>query len=157
VLLIDSLAAALGGLFGTSSATTYIESAAGVQAGGKTGLTAVVVGLLFLLCLLLAPLAGMIPPEATAPALILVGFYMAAAARGIDFADVEEGLPALLTIVIMPLTYSITNGIGAGVITFVLVKLARGSAAQVRPMMWITALAFVLYFAMPALSKAFGI
>ncbi|HEU5314657.1 MAG TPA: NCS2 family permease [Chloroflexota bacterium] len=157
VLLIDSLAAALGGLFGTSSATTYIESAAGVSEGGKTGLTAVVTGLLFLLCLFLAPLAGMIPPEATAPALILVGFYMAAAARGIDFGDIEEGLPALLTLAAMPLTYSITNGIGAGVISFVLVKLARGKAAQVRPMMWVAALAFLLYFAMPALNKAFNI
>ena len=157
VLLVDSLAAALGGLFGTSSATTYIESAAGVAEGGKTGLTAVVVGLLFLVCLLLAPLAGMIPPEATAPALILVGFYMASAARGIDFADVEEGLPALLTMVAMPLTYSITNGIGAGVLTYVLVKVARGKAGQLRPMMWIAALAFILYFALPALNKAFGI
>ena len=157
VLLIDSLAAALGGLFGTSSATTYIESAAGVSEGGKTGLTAGVVGLLFLACLFLAPIAGMIPPEATAPALILVGFYMAAAARGIDFGDVEDGLPALLTMIAMPLTYSITNGIGAGVLTYVIVKLARGKAAQIRPMMWIAAVAFVLYFALPALNKAFNI
>ena len=157
VLLIDSLAAALGGLFGTSSATTYIESAAGVSEGGKTGLTAVVTGLLFLVCLFLAPLAGMIPPEATAPALILVGFYMAGAARGIDFGDIEEGLPALLTLAVMPLTYSITNGIGAGVVSFVLVKLARGKASEIRPMMWVAALAFLLYFALPALNKAFNI
>jgi AGZA family xanthine/uracil permease-like MFS transporter len=157
VLLIDSLAAALGGLFGTSAATTYIESAAGVSEGGKTGLTAVVTGLLFLVCLFLAPLAGMIPPEATAPALILVGFYMAGAARGIDFGDVEEGLPALLTLAVMPLTYSITNGIGAGVVSFVLVKLARGKASEIRPMMWVAALAFLLYFALPALNKAFNI
>ncbi len=157
VLLIDSIAAAVGGLFGSSSATTYIESAAGVSEGGKTGLTSVVVGALFLLCLFLAPIAGIIPPEATAPALILVGFYMSASVRGIDFSDIEEGLPALLTMVVMPLTYSITNGIGAGVLSFVVVKLARGSARDIHPMMWVAALSFLLYFALPALNKAFGI
>jgi AGZA family xanthine/uracil permease-like MFS transporter len=115
------------------------------------------VGLLFLLCLFLAPIAGMIPPEATAPALVLVGFYMSAAARGIDFGDVEEGLPALLTLVGMPLTYSITNGIGLGVLGFVLIKLARGKAGALHPMMWVAALAFLLYFALPALNIAFGI
>jgi adenine/guanine/hypoxanthine permease len=157
VLLIDSLAAALGGLFGSSSATSYIESAAGVSEGARTGLAAVVVGILFLACLFLWPLAGIVPPEATAPALILVGFYMSAAARGIDFGDVEEGLPALLTMIVMPLTYSITNGIGAGVLSYVIVKLARGKAGDVHPMMWIAAVSFILYFALPALNKAFGI
>jgi adenine/guanine/hypoxanthine permease len=157
VLLVDSLAAALGGAAGSSSATTYIESAAGVSEGGKTGLTSVVVAVLFALCLFLSPIVGIVPPEATAPALILVGFYMAAAARGIDFADIEEGLPALLTMVVMPLTYSITNGIGAGVVTYVVVKLARGKVGDVHPMMWLTALAFLIYFAMPALKSWLGI
>lgn len=156
VLLVDSLAAALGGAAGSSSATTYIESAAGVSEGGRTGLVSVVVGLLFLVCIFFSPLAGIVPVEATAPALILVGFYMSSAARGIDFGDVEEGLPALLTLIAMPLTYSITNGIGVGVITFVLVKLARGKLGQIHPMMWVAALAFVLYFALPALHLAFG-
>ncbi len=157
VLLVDSLAAVLGGAAGSSSATTYIESAAGVSEGGRTGLTAVVTGLLFLVCLFLSPIAGMIPPEATAPALILVGFYMSAAARGIDFGDVEEGLPALLTMIVMPLTYSITNGIGAGVLSYVLIMTARGKAGAVHFMMWVTALAFLLYFALPALQLAFGL
>ncbi|MGH2369426.1 MAG: NCS2 family permease, partial [Chloroflexota bacterium] len=96
-------------------------------------------------------------PEATSAALILVGFYMSAAARGIDFGDVEEGLPALLTMVVMPLTYSITNGIGAGVLSFVLIKVARGKAGALHPMMWVAAIAFLLYFALPALNLAFGV
>lgn len=157
VLLVDSLGAMFGGLAGSSSATTYIESAAGVSEGGKTGLTSVVTGVLFLLCLFIAPIAGIVPPEATAPALVLVGFYMAAAVRGIDFGDIEDGLPALLTMIVMPLTYSITNGIGAGVITYVIIKVARGKVAEIHPIMWISALAFLLYFALPALNKAFGI
>jgi adenine/guanine/hypoxanthine permease len=157
VLLVDSLGAVLGGAAGSSSATTFIESAAGVSDGAKTGLASVVTGLLFLVCLFFSPIAGMIPPEATAAALILVGFYMSAAARGIDFADIEEGLPALLTMIVMPLTYSITNGIGAGFLSYVAIKLARGKAGDLHPMMWVAALAFLLYFALPALQKAFGI
>jgi AGZA family xanthine/uracil permease-like MFS transporter len=157
VLLVDSLGAALGGAAGSSSATTYIESAAGVSDGAKTGLASVVTGLLFLVCLFFSPIAGMIPPEATAAALILVGFYMSAAARGIDFADIEEGLPALLTMIVMPLTYSITNGIGIGFLSYVAIKVARGKAGELHPMMWVAALAFLLYFALPALQKAFGI
>jgi adenine/guanine/hypoxanthine permease len=156
VLLVDSLGAAFGGAAGSSSATTYIESAAGISEGAKTGLAAVCTGLLFLVCIFFAPIAGMIPPEATSAALILVGCYMSAAARGIDFSDVEVGLPALLTMAVMPLTYSITNGIGAGVLSFVVVKLARGKAAEIHPMMWIAALAFLLYFALPALQSTFG-
>jgi AGZA family xanthine/uracil permease-like MFS transporter len=157
VLLVDSLAALFGGIAGSSSATTYVESAAGVSEGGRTGLASVVTGLLFAVCLFLAPIAGMIPPEATAPALILVGFYMSAAARGIDFSNVEEGLPAILTIVGMPLTYSITNGIGLGVLSFVVVKLARGKVRDLHPAVWLVAVAFVLYFALPALHAAFGV
>jgi AGZA family xanthine/uracil permease-like MFS transporter len=156
VLLVDSLGAVLGGAAGASSATTYIESAAGVSEGAKTGLASVVTGLLFLVCLFFSPLAGMIPPEATSAALIMVGFYMSAAARGIDFGSVEEGLPALLTMIVMPLTYSITNGIGAGVLSFVLVKVTKGRSGDVHPMMWVAALAFLLYFALPALQRAFG-
>jgi AGZA family xanthine/uracil permease-like MFS transporter len=156
VLLVDSLGAVLGGAAGSSSATTYIESAAGISEGAKTGLASVVTGALFLVCIFFSPVAGMIPPEATASALILVGFYMSAAARGIDFGDIEEGLPALLTIVAMPLTYSITNGIGAGVLAFTLIKLVRGKAGEVHPMMWVAALAFLLYFALPALQQRFG-
>jgi AGZA family xanthine/uracil permease-like MFS transporter len=146
VLLVDSLAAALGGAASASSATTYIESAAGVAAGGRTGLTSVVVSLCFGLALFIAPLAGVVPPEATAPALIVVGFLMCGLVREIPFGDLEEGFPALLTMTLMPFSYSITNGIGAGVVSYVAIKLARGRARAVHPLMHAAALAFVAYF-----------
>src|SRR5206468_6781396 len=114
VLLVDSLAAAAGGAASASSNTTYIESAAGVSEGGRTGLTAVVVGVLFLLCLFISPLAGVIPPEATAPVLVIVGYFMMTMVRDIDWKDPGIGIPVLLTMVMMPFTYSITNGVGAG-------------------------------------------
>src|SRR5215203_5005885 len=133
VLLVDSLAAALGGICSASSATTYIESAAGVSQGGRTGLTSVVVGVLFLAALFFSPIAAVVPPHATAPALIIVGFLMAGLVREIPFDDVEEGFPALVTIALMPFTFSITNGIGAGFITYVFIKLVRGKASDVHP------------------------
>jgi AGZA family xanthine/uracil permease-like MFS transporter len=148
VLVVDSLAAAAGGAASASSATTYIESAAGVAAGGRTGLTSVVVALCFALALFIAPLAGVVPPEATAPALIVVGYLMCALVREIPFADLEEGFPALLTMTLMPFSYSITNGIGAGFVSYVVIKLCRGRAGAVHPLMYAAALAFVLYFAL---------
>jgi AGZA family xanthine/uracil permease-like MFS transporter len=146
VLLVDSLAAVAGGAAGASSATTYIESAAGVAAGGRTGLTSVVVGIGFALALFVAPLAGIVPPEATAPALIVVGYLMCALVREIPFDDLDEGFPALLTIALMPFSYSITNGIGAGFVSFVFIKLVRGRGREVHPLLYGTAAAFVLYF-----------
>ncbi|MGH8912370.1 MAG: NCS2 family permease [Acidimicrobiia bacterium] len=151
LLLVDSVGAAVGGLAGVSSNTSYIESAAGVAEGGKTGLTSVTVGVLFLLAIFLSPLAGLVPSQATAPVLILVGFLMCSLIKDIDFGDVEEGLPALLAIILMPLTFSITVGIGAGFVVWVLVKLFRGKASQVHPLMWIVALAFVVFFAQEVL------
>ena len=147
ILLIDSIGAAFGGLMGASSNTTYIESAAGVSAGARTGLASVVTGILFLLCIFLAPVVAVIPPEATAPALVIVGFLMAGIASKIDFTNIELGLPALLTIVVMPFTYSITNGVGAGFVTYGFLKLVRGKFAEVHPLMWVTIVAFLLYFA----------
>jgi AGZA family xanthine/uracil permease-like MFS transporter len=147
VLLVDSLAAALGGAASASSATTYIESAAGVAAGGRTGLTSVVVAVCFALALFVAPRAGVVPAEATAPALIIVGYLMCALVREIPFADLEEGFPALLTMTIMPFSYSITNGIGAGFVSYVVIKLVRGRAGAVHPLMYGAAAAFLLYFA----------
>ena len=114
-----ALAAAVGGLAGVSSNTTYIESAAGVAEGAKTGFASVVTGVLFLLAILLAPLAGIIPGVATAPALVLVGYLMFTQVKDINVGDVEDGLPALLTMILMPLTYDITVGIGAGFISWV--------------------------------------
>jgi AGZA family xanthine/uracil permease-like MFS transporter len=156
VLLVDSLAAVFGGLASASSATTYIESASGVAEGGRTGLTAVVVGILFLLCLFISPLAGTIPAQATAPALILVGFYMCSIIRDIPFADFEEGFPALIAIVIMPFSYSITNGIGAGFIIFTFIKMVRGKAREVHPMMYGATIAFIVYFLTPLFTGVGG-
>ena len=147
VLQVDSAAAALGGAFSASSNTTYIESASGIADGGRTGLTAVTVGALFLLAVLFSPLAVMVPFQAAAPALVLVGFLMMATVREIPWDDLELAIPAFLTIVLMPFTYSITNGIGAGFVSFVFIKLVRGKSNEVAPMMYIAAAAFVIYFA----------
>ncbi|MFP5298320.1 MAG: NCS2 family permease [Actinomycetota bacterium] len=146
VLLVDSAAAAVGGAVSASSNTTYIESASGIAAGGRTGLTAVVTGVLFLLAIFLAPLAEIIPLQAAAPALVLVGFLMMMAVREIPWDDLEVAIPAFLTIILMPFTYSITNGIGAGFVSYAFIKLSRGKSAEVRPMMWVAAAAFVVYF-----------
>jgi adenine/guanine/hypoxanthine permease len=146
VLLVDSLAAVVGGACSASSATTYIESAAGVATGGRTGLAAVVTALGFALALFFAPLAGIVPPEATAAALIVVGYLMCTLVREIPFGDLDEGLPALLTMTLMPFSYSITNGIGAGFIGYSFIKLVRGRGAEVHPMMYAAAAAFVVYF-----------
>lgn len=146
VLYVDSAAAAVGGAFSASSNTTYIESASGIAAGGRTGLTAVVTGGLFLLAVFLAPLAEIIPIHAAAPALVLVGFLMMTAIKEINWDDLEVAIPAFLTITIMPFTYSITNGIGAGFVAYAFIKLARGKAQEVHPMMWAASAAFVVYF-----------
>ena len=147
VLLVDSVAAAAGGAAGISSNTSYIESAAGVAEGGRTGLTSVVTGVLFLLAVFVTPLANLVPFAATGPVLVVVGYLMATMIKDIDFADVEEGLPALLGIVLMPLTYNITVGIGAAFVTYVLIKAVRGKVGAVHPLMWVVALGFVVYFA----------
>jgi adenine/guanine/hypoxanthine permease len=153
VLLVDSLAAAFGGLANASSNTTYIESAAGVAEGGRTGLAAVSVGVLFLLAMWFAPLAAIVPPQATAPALILVGFHMMSLARDIPWDEYEEAVPAFATMVVMPFTWSITNGIGAGFVTYGAVKLLGGRARGVPGLLWLVWAAFVLYFALPLLER----
>jgi adenine/guanine/hypoxanthine permease len=146
VLLVDSIAAAVGGLAGVSSNTTYIESAAGVAEGARTGFASVVTGVLFLLAVFLAPLAGIIPGVATAPALVLVGYLMFTQVREINVGDLEDGLPALLTLILMPLTYDISIGIGAGFISWVLLKVVRGKMSDVHPLMWVVSVAFVVFF-----------
>jgi AGZA family xanthine/uracil permease-like MFS transporter len=155
-LLIDALSAVVGGAFSSSSATVYVESAAGVGVGGRTGLVGVVVGILFLLALPFSPLVGVVPAQATAPVLIVVGYLMmSAVGQGIDFGDVEVGLPALLTMALMPLSYSITNGIGAGFVTYTFLRLARGKS--VNPLMLVMTLLFVIYFLQAFLHARFGI
>src|SRR3990172_3756064 len=153
VLLVDSLAAVAGGAASASSATTYIESAAGVSEGGRTGLTSVVTALCFFAALFFAPLAGVVPPQATAPALIIVGYLMCTLVREIPFSDFEEGLPALMTLAIMPFTYSITNGIGAGFVTYTFLKVVRGKGREVHWMMYLASAAFAIYFALPWLKQ----
>ena len=147
VLLVDSAAAAVGGLAGVSSNTTYIESAAGVAEGAKTGFASVVTGVLFLLAIFLAPLAGIIPAAATAPALVLVGYLMFTQVRDIDVGNIEDGFPALLTMLLMPLTYEISVGIGAGFISWTVIKIVRGKMSEIHPLMWIVSIAFVIFFA----------
>ena len=146
VLIVDSAAAAIGGLAGVSSNTTYIESAAGVAEGAKTGFASVVTGVLFLLAILLAPLAGIIPSVATAPALVLVGYLMFTQVKDINVGEIEDGLPALLTMILMPLTYDITVGIGAGFISWVVIKVVRGKMGEVHPLMWVVSIAFIVFF-----------
>jgi AGZA family xanthine/uracil permease-like MFS transporter len=147
VLLVDSVAAAVGGLAGVSSNTTYIESAAGVAEGARTGFASVVTGVLFLLAIFLAPLAGIIPGVATAPALVLVGYLMFTLVRDIDVGNIEDGFPALLTIILMPLTYEISVGIGAGFISWVLIKVVKGKVSEIHPLMWVVSIAFLVFFA----------
>jgi adenine/guanine/hypoxanthine permease len=146
ILLIDSIAAVAGGAAGISSNTSYIESAAGVAEGGRTGFTSVVTGVLFLLAILLTPLAVLVPYVATGPVLVFVGFLMVSLVKDIDFSDVEEGFPALLGLILMPLTFSITVGIGAAFISHVIVKVVRGKITEIHPLLWAVAIAFVVYF-----------
>jgi AGZA family xanthine/uracil permease-like MFS transporter len=147
ILLVDSVAAVAGGAAGISSNTSYIESAAGVAEGGRTGFASVVTGVLFLFAILLSPLAALVPFSATAPVLILVGYLMFTLVKDIDFSDVEEGLPALFALILMPLTFSITVGIGAGFVTWVLIKLVKGKVSEIHWLMWLVSAAFVVYFA----------
>jgi AGZA family xanthine/uracil permease-like MFS transporter len=146
ILAIDSISAAIGGLLGASSVTAYIESAAGVAEGARTGLHTLIVGILFLLSIFLAPVAGIVPAAATAPALILVGFLMMSQAARIEFDHLETAIPAFLTLVTIPLTYSIAHGIGYGFITFVAIKLAALKPREVSPLMYVVAAAFAAYF-----------
>lgn len=153
ILVVDSLAAAAGGAAGVSSNTSYIESASGVGEGARTGLASVVTGVLFLLTIFLAPFVAMIPSEAAVPALVLVGFLMMQQVTGITWDDVEIAIPAFLTIVLMPFTYSITVGIGAGFVSFTFLKIVRGKAGQLHPLMWVVAGLFVVYFAIDPLTR----
>ncbi len=174
-LLVDSVAAVAGGAASASSATTYIESGAGVGVGGRTGWVAVVTGALFFPFLFFAPLIGMVPAQATAPALVIVGWLMITALSeaeeraepgavrtaerklaGIDFHDLAIGLSAALTIIVMPFTYSITNGIGFGFIAYVVIRIAQGEWRRVHPLMYIAAGAFTVYFLIPLLHDTLG-
>ncbi len=157
VLLVDSLAALAGGAASVSSNTTYIESAAGVGEGARTGLASVVTGALFLAAMFFTPLVGIVPYEAATPALVVVGFLMFTQIRSIDFGDFGIAIPAFLTIVLMPFTYSITNGIGAGFVSYVLIRAVQGRAREIHPLLWLVSLLFVLYFAIDPLEQLLGV
>ncbi|MCU0275648.1 MAG: NCS2 family permease [Acidobacteria bacterium] len=146
ILLVDSLAALCGGLFGCSSVTTYVESAAGVGAGGRSGLTAVVTGLLFLLAVFFTPLVAIVPAFATAPALVLVGFLLISGVRAIRWEDATTALPVFLVIALIPFTFSISKGIGCGFISYVLLKLLAGRIRDVHPLMAVVAILFAVDF-----------
>jgi AGZA family xanthine/uracil permease-like MFS transporter len=184
ILVVDSIAASVGGLFGASSITTYIESAAGVAEGGRSGLTSMVTGALFAIAAFFAPLVGMIGGgfdtgnaehfgqlagagftvpggsyfmyPITAGALIVVGFLMMRTVREIPWTDLEEAFPAFLTIVGIPLTYNISYGIGFGFISYVIIKVFHGKTKDVHPLMWIVSAAFVVTFVLPAIQKLLG-
>ena len=145
-MLVDATGVSLGALLGTSTITAYIESAAGIGAGGRSGLTAVTCGVLFLLALFFTPLAGLIPDAATAPALIIVGSLMMEAVRHIDFTDFTESLPAFLTIVLMPFTYSIANGVSAGLVMYPLLKLVTGRGKEVHWIVYVLAVLVISRF-----------
>lgn len=146
VLLVDSLAAMVGGLFGASSVTTYVESASGVSAGGRTGLTSIVTGICFLLTLFFIPLAQIVPGAATAPALIIVGFLMMTVVGDINWKEAASAIPAFLTLLTIPLTYSISSGIGIGMVSYVLIQVLTGKITKVHPFLYVVAALFVLNF-----------
>ena len=156
ILVVDSVAAMAGGLAGTSSNTAYIESASGIGDGARTGIASLVTGSLFLLAMFIAPLTKIVPYEAAAPALVIVGFLMMTQIRHIPFDDYAIAIPSFLTIILMPFTYSITNGIGAGMVSYVAIKIAQGKSKEISGLLWIIAAAFVIYFGVHPLKELFG-
>ena len=146
ILIVDSAAAAVGGIMGASSITTFVESASGAADGGRTGLTSVFTGVLFILAAFLSPLISCISSAATCGALVFVGFLMMSDAVMVKWDDVLEGFPTFMIIAGIPFTYSISNGIGLGFITYIIVAVVTGRAKYVRPLMWVAGLAFLLYF-----------
>ena len=146
ILIVDSAAAAVGGLVGASSITTFVESASGAADGGRTGLSSVVAGVLFIVAAFFSPLISVVSSAATCGALVFVGYLMMSEVKEIDWSDLLEGLPAFLIVAGVPLTYSISNGIGFGFIAYVVVAAVTGQLKKVKPLMWVAALAFLVYF-----------
>ncbi|WP_026535588.1 NCS2 family permease [Arthrobacter sp. H14] len=157
VLIVDALGAIAGGAGSVSSNQIYVESGAGIGEGARTGLANVFTGLLFLLAVLFTPLVAIVPFEAVAPALVVVGFMMVAQVGRIDWSDWGVAIPAFLTFTLMPFTYSIANGLGAGFIAFVLVRSFQGRAREIHPLMWGVAAAFVIFFGLGPIEQALGV
>lgn len=146
ILLVDSAAAAVGGFLGASSITSFVESTAGASAGARTGLSNIVIGVLFVVFAFFAPIIGMVSGAATCGALVVVGYLMMTAVADIDWTGIESAFPAFITILTIPLTYSITNGIGFGFISYCIIKVVQGKAAEVKPLMWVASAAFLIMF-----------
>lgn len=156
ILVVDSVAVMAGAAGGVSSNTAYIESASGVGDGARTGIASIVTGLMFILALFLAPLTKIVPYEAATPALVVVGFLMFTQIRKIPMDDYALAIPCFLTIILMPFTYSITNGVGAGLVSYVLIKVCQRKFNEISVIMWIISLAFVAYFAINPISQLIG-
>lgn len=150
-MLADALATTIGAVFGTSTVSTYVESTAGIAAGGRTGLTSTVTGLCFAFALVLSPLLGFVPTAATAPILIIVGIMMCSSLKDIEWDDLETAFPCFFTVVGMPFFYSITDGIAFGFISFIIVKVARGKFREVKPLMYIISLMFIMMYVITGL------
>lgn len=149
-LFADSIATSIGAVFGTSNTTTYVESAAGIAAGGRTGLTSVVTAALFILSIFLQPIVGIVPPQATAPALIAVGIMMLASFKEIEWHELEDAIPAFFAAIFMAFCYSISYGIAAGFIFYCIVKIFKGKAKEVSPVLWVATGLFILNFVIMA-------
>lgn len=146
ILAVDSVAAAAGGFFGASSITSFVESTSGAAAGARTGLSNIVVGVLFVVFAFFAPVIGMVSASATCGALVVVGYLMLSDVVSIDWTKIEHAFPAFVTILGIPMTYSITNGIGFGFISYCIIKVVQGKATEVKPLMWVAAAAFLVMF-----------
>ena len=145
LLAVDAAASMLGAALGTSTITSYIESAAGIEEGGRTGLTSLVTGVCFLLALLFVPIVGVVPDYATGPALVMVGLFMMKEIKRIDFANMEEAFPAFIIMVMIALSYSISTGLAFGFISFALIKTVSGKGREVKPVMWVIVILSVLF------------
>ena len=156
LLGIDAVATMIGAVLGTSTTTSYIESAAGIEQGGRSGLTSIVTGVFFLLALLFVPVVGIVPGYATAPALIMVGLFMMKEVKTIDFSNLEEAFPAFIIMVMIALSYSISTGLAFGFISFVVIKLLCGKVKEVKPAMWIIAALSFLFLMLDKLSGIIG-
>jgi AGZA family xanthine/uracil permease-like MFS transporter len=155
-LVVEGTGAIAGGAASASSNTVFVESASGIAEGARTGLANIVTGLLFLAAMFFTPLYSIVPVEAAAPALVIVGALMFRQVAEIDLTELRSAIPAFLTIVIMPFTYSIANGIGAGFIGYVVLAAATGGARKAHPLMWVVAIAFVGYFAVGPIRSLAG-
>ena len=156
LLGIDAAATMLGAVLGTSTTTSYIESAAGIEQGGRTGLTSIVTGFMFLLALLFSPIARIVPAYATAPALVMVGLFMIKEVRKIDFGNIEEGFPAFIIMVMIALSYSISTGLAFGFVSFTLIKVVCGKGREVKPAMWVIGFLSLVFLTVDRLGAVIG-